>query len=67
MDGYDLDAFERNYFRVMQISASRNGEVSPAVPLFFDGATSTFEMLPSPDDIKGLQKFYDRIKSFKNN
>ena len=64
--GYDLEAFERNHFRVMQIIASRNGEVSPAVPLFFDGATSTFEMLPSPDDFKALQKYYDKIKSFKN-
>lgn len=67
IDGYDLDAFERNYFRVMQITASRNGEVSPAVPMFFDGATSSFEMLPPPDDERGLQKFYDKIKSFKNN
>ena len=63
--GYDLDAFKRNYFRVLQFIDSRNGEPSPPIPLFFDGAISSFEMLPPPDS-KEIYKVYQKIQTLNN-
>jgi replicative DNA helicase len=62
--GYDLEAFKRNYFRVLQFVVSRNGEPSPPIPLFFDGATSQIEMLPPPDDYLKLKNYYNKINNF---
>ena len=34
-------------------------------PLFFNGAVSTFNELPRPDDKEGLQQVYNYIESLK--
>lgn len=65
-NGYDLNKFKRRYFRVFNIILSRNGEANYIVPLFFDGAVSSFEALPAANNYTALDAFYKKIELYEN-
>ena len=47
--GYDISRL-KDKFRIVEVIASRDGEIGGLLPLYFDGATNTFWELPRPDD-----------------
>lgn len=53
-----------NYSRFFMLLSGRDGEAGGVCPLFFDGATCTFEELPRPDD-KNIEVFYEKAKKYK--
>ncbi len=55
----------QNYGRFMYVLANRNGEMGGICPLFFDGAVCDYEMLPAPDNVNALTKYYVRAKNIK--
>ena len=64
-EGYDVTKFKNN-IRFMQVIEDRdNGAGGQICPLFFDGAVSTFNELPRPEDKEGLQQVYNYIESLK--
>lgn len=64
-EGYDITKF-RNHIRFMEVIEDRDyGAGGQICPLFFDGAVSTFNELPRPEDKEGLQQVYNYIESLK--
>ena len=64
-EGYDITKF-RNHIRFMEVIEDRDyGASGQICPLFFDGAVSTFNELPRPEDKEGLQHVYNYIESLK--
>lgn len=64
-EGYDIVKF-RNHIRFMEVIEDRDyGANGQICPLFFDGAVSTFNELPRPDDREALQKVYNYMESRK--
>lgn len=60
-EGYDLTRLQ-NYCRFMIICEDRDyGSAGNICPLFFNGASSCFQELPPPDDIKGMAEVYRHI------
>lgn len=65
-EGYDITKF-RNHIRFMEVIEDRDyGANGQICPLYFDGAVSTFNELPRPDDKEGLQRVYNYMESRKN-
>jgi len=56
----------KTYGRFMYVIANRDGEMGGICPLFFDGATCTFEELPRPDDISAISQYYSKAQSLKS-
>lgn len=56
----------KNYGRFMYVIANRDGEMGGVCPLFFDGATCTFEELPRPDDVSAISQYYAKVKNLKS-
>lgn len=54
------------YARFMKVLRGRDGEVGGICPMYFDGATCTFEELPPPDDINAVTQYYNRVKNNKS-
>lgn len=64
-EGYDITKF-RNHIRFMEVIEDRDyGSNGQICPLFFNGAVSTFNELPRPEDKEGLQKVYRYIESLR--
>lgn len=67
--GYTIQDTEgtglRGYGRFLYVIANRNGEMGGVCPLFFDGATCTFEELPRPEDVDAMAKYYRKAKTLK--
>lgn len=64
-EGYDITKF-RNHIRFMEVIEDRDyGANGQICPLFFDGAVSTFNELPRPNDREALQKVYNYMESRK--
>lgn len=64
-EGYDITKF-RNHIRFMEVIEDRDyGANGQICPLFFNGAVSTFNELPKPEDKENLQKIYNHIESLK--
>lgn len=60
-EGYDITKF-RNKIRFMEVIEDRDyGANGQICPLFFDGAVSTFNELPLPNDSKGIEQVYNYI------
>lgn len=65
-EGYDITKF-RSHIRFMEVIEDRDyGANGQICPLYFDGAVSTFNELPRPDDKEGLQRVYNYMESRKN-
>lgn len=65
-EGYDITKF-RNHIRFMEVIEDRDyGANGQICPLYFDGAVSTFNELPRPDDKEGLQRVHNYMESRKN-
>lgn len=62
--GYDIKKFKDN-IRFLEVIVNRDGEMGGILPLFFDGATCTFEELPLPDDSKALEKWYSYLNKIR--
>lgn len=56
----------QNYGRFLYVLANRNGEMGGCCPLFFDGAVCNYEMLPPPDDIDKVSRYYLRAADIKS-
>ncbi len=56
----------QNYGRFLYVLANRNGEMGGCCPLFFDGAVCHYEMLPPPDDIDKVSRYYIRAQDIKS-
>lgn len=64
-EGYDITKL-RNHVRFMEVIEDRDyGANGQICPLFFDGAVSTFNELPRPEDKEGMQQVYNYIDSLK--
>lgn len=60
-EGYDITRL-RNYCRFMEIIEDREyGANGNICPLFFNGAVSTWNELPQPDDTAGMNAVYNYI------
>lgn len=69
--GYKIDDASdhtglKSYARFLYFLRSRDGEQGGICPLFFDGATCTFEELPKPEDINAITMFYTRVNNMKS-
>lgn len=68
--GYKINDIDgtglKDFARFLYVIANRNGEMGGACPLFFDGATCTFEELPKPDDINAISKYYAEAQNRKS-
>lgn len=58
--GYNITKLKDNY-RALSILKSRDGESNLKVPLFFNGASDYFKILPKAQDIEGMNKVYEYI------
>jgi len=56
----------RNYGRFAHVLRGRDGEVGGIDPLFFDGATCSFEELPKLDEFDELEKAYQKSNTLKS-
>lgn len=63
-EGYNITKFKDN-IRFLEVIVSRDGEMGGLCPLFFDGAISTFNELPRPENKSELQKVYNYISSIR--
>lgn len=67
--GYKIDMNGeglQNYARFLYFIRGRDGEQGGICPLFFDGATCTFEELPLPSDTNAVAKYYERARKYKD-
>ena len=55
----------KSHARFLYFLRGRDGEAGGVCPLFFDGATCTFEELPLPTDSLSLVNYYKRVKEMK--
>lgn len=56
----------RTYARFLYLLENRDGEKGGICPLFFDGAVCNFEELPKPDDMVGMNAFYNKAKKLRD-
>ena len=64
-EGYDITRF-RNHIRFMEVIEDRDyGANGQICPLFFDGAVSTFNELPLPNDARGIEQVYSYIDTIE--
>lgn len=62
--GYNINILKDNY-RSLALLKSRDGESNVKVPLFFNGASDYFKILPRVDDAEGMDKVYSYIKTLR--
>lgn len=55
----------KTHARFLYMLRGRDGEAGGVCPLFFDGATCTFEELPLPSDTLSLVNYYKRVKEMQ--
>ena len=55
----------KSHGRFLYMLRGRDGEAGGVCPLFFDGATCTFEELPLPSDTLSLVNVYKRVKDMQ--
>jgi hypothetical protein len=58
--GYDISILKDN-IRFLEVILNRDGEMGGIIGLYFDGAVSHFEELPTPDNKEALQQIYKKI------
>lgn len=64
-EGYDIKKF-KNYIRFMEVLEDRHyGAAGNICPLFFNGASSTFNELPLPDNSMEIEKVYRYIRTLE--
>lgn len=59
-EGYKIDIL-RNRFRSLINLKNNDGEMSPRLPLYFDGLTENFDELPMPTDKDAMDRIYQQI------
>lgn len=64
--GYDIGKLGDCY-REFIFFKHRKGHANKILPLFFDGGTETFEDMPLPDDVKGMNRIYAKVAEVKKN
>lgn len=64
--GYNITKLKDNY-RSLLLLKNRDGESNLKVPLFFNGATDYFKILPRPDDLEGMNSVYNYISKLNQN
>lgn len=65
-EGYDILKF-RNHIRFLEVLEDRNyGANGFICPLFFNGASSWWEELPSPSNNPLLESYYERVELLDN-
>jgi hypothetical protein len=62
--GYDISKFRDN-IRFMELLINRGGTPGGMIALFFDGATCSFNELPTPKDTANIYKVYTYLKSIR--
>ena len=62
--GYNISELG-DFYREFIFLKHRKGLSNKILPLFFNGASETFEDMPLPNDKKGMAKIYSRIKKAK--
>lgn len=55
----------KSHSRFLYMLRGRDGEAGGVCPLFFDGATCTFEELPLPSDTLSLVNYYKKVKEMQ--
>jgi hypothetical protein len=63
--GYDITKFRDN-IRFLEVVVNRFGVSNGILPLYFDGAVTSFSELPSPKDKNGLSQVYNYIERVRN-
>lgn len=64
--GYDIARLLNNYREVLLLK-HRKGFDAQILPFYFDGAAEVWEDMPAPNDQKGINKIYERIKNNEKN
>lgn len=63
--GYDITKFRDN-IRFLEVVVNRFGASNGILPLYFDGAVTLFNELPSPKDKNALSQIYNYIDRVRN-
>lgn len=65
-EGYDILKF-KNHIRFLEILEDRNyGANGFICPLFFNGASSWWEELPTANDVNSLEMYYKKVEVLDN-
>lgn len=63
--GYDITKFRDN-IRFLEVVVNRFGASNGILPLYFDGAVTSFSELPSPSNKNALAQIYDYMDRVRN-
>lgn len=58
---YNLNKFHRNYFRCLEVIFCRKRKGKKFFNFFFDGATTSYQLLPPPDS-EEMNDYYNKVE-----